>query len=757
MGRREEVVGKSATAKGGDQGKDGGAGIPRPNLTAIREARAERRQGWTEEQQRIHTWQLAVTMPPLAGGITWVYGECAHLTSIVLASPTLVSVSAAVLAWIPIWVIRLRNKKTWVKTWSMHYYLSGMVASVYAAILTFTGPRDWLFALLAVATFGLSAKWYGAHRLPMRQRNRLPVLWQRRELVRFGADGELVAVDDEEDDEDEPGVGEDPPPGSDPDAEEKLTAESIIATWAGSMTSSGKGLENSSLGLLELLPHGVKLEVTLDPEKSQYGDIEGKKGRFAALLHMSPADIIVEPHPARDHSKGLLTVVTSNPLAAGIPYQGPRYHDGWIGAGLFGDGTGWGYVRVCDHKNSVFNGLVTGDPGSGKSVFLENLGMSALFSGFWKVLYLDGSEDGDSSSLLTEHMTWSEAGKEGAWKQLRAIEHYMQGRGLENKVLPKSVRGVNPSPDRMAVMWIIDELHRLLEDTKFAERLARVLRLARKKGVAIWAATQGLDLSGDFAGMAMIRTALTSKNVVTFYSASTYSHKLINGPTIAPCTLPPDGGYALLAGLGAMRGAMIRTDFSDDMTSFAEGLDEIAAWDERAWKMIGPFIEEFRVDPEQLQAQALLELEAFLGTPVALDGSPEEVAETPAGDGAVLRVQRRFPGLVLPSLPARLAIGGGEEPPKQESRAEARELNDADRAVLVAIRSLGGSLLRGGVVEKVSGRVAERTVDGVLKRLYEAGYLDQPAGKGGAYRLTAFAKEEELNWMTSENMGVVGS
>jgi hypothetical protein len=760
------VVKTRAANPGGRDGLGPGGDASKGRVKAAVDARRAKRSQWDRSQQDVHRWQLAVTAPLFAGAGTWVYGQCTHAIAEAADAPVTTAGYAALGAAIGVFVVRYGLRKVFVKRWSMRYYLAGMVATAWSAAAAMVGPTPLLTALLAVSAFLLGGNWYREHRLSVRPA-RVPksqrVVWRRRDLVRVDDSGDLVADEDDELDD-----FSDNEAGSEIElatASKRLTPERIVEVWNDKIAR--KRLAGSTLTLTKRLPNSVQFDVQLDPDENQDEDLPGVMRFLAGQLKLAESDLIPERHPSRDASRATLTVVTSNPLTSGIPYKGPRYLDGWVGVGLLADGSGWGEVCLADHKNSVFNGLVCGDPGSGKSVFLENLGMSALHSGKWKVLFCDGSEDADSSTLLSDYMTWSEAGIAGAWRQLKAIKHYMTGRGKENKKLPKEIRGVNPSSERVAVLWIIDELHRLLADpktgAKFAAELEQVLRLARKKGVAIWAATQGLELTGDFAGNAMIRTVLTSKNVVAFYSASKYSHTLINGPTIAPHTLPMDGGYALLAGVGAKRGAMLRTDFADDMTPWAEGLDDAFDFDPTGKLLMGPFIAHYSQTLDERRAESDADFAAFLAQPVVLDGivvGGDGVSMVVEADGPTRDVSVGLPGFVIPTVPSldELRARRAEILAEQQAleSAQTRELNEADRAVLVAARN--GVVGRGAYVTALDGSFAERTVDGALKRMYEAGYLEKANGKAGFYVLTAFAKERESEWMTgAADVGSVGA
>lgn len=673
----------------------------------FRELRAEqqlRRAGWTDEQLDTHRWQRLVVAPVFAATNTWLSGQCAHLVAMI-ASPLATAATTAAIVWTAAFVIRIGLRKVWVKRWSLRYWIAAFVASAWTAITTFVGP-DWVMTgLLTVALVLLGSRWWRAYRLSSRE------------------PGDEYLPEDFEDPD---GAVLDDDPGT-PVTE----ADVIVERWQTFLAAKNKQLQNSVLTNHKQLTNGHQFDVELDPDKNSYEDLPTKRGKIAAVMGRASVDIIIDPHPTGDNSRAVITILTKNPLAKGIPYQGPRYLDGFVAAGMFADGSGWGSVQLTDHKNSVMNGLVCGDPGAGKSVFLENLGMSALASGCWKVFYCDGSEDADSSSLLNDHMTWSMAGIKGAWAQLRAIKRYLKGRGLQNNALGAEIRGVNPSPERMAILWILDEFHRLAAaDKKFASEVEQVVRLGRKKGVAVWAATQGLDLSLDFAGISTLRDILTSRNVVAFYSSSTYAHNLISGVSIAPNTLPTGGGYAYLSRPGmACRAATMRTDFSDDMTPWAHDIPE-HDWDEFGLRCVQSIMDEYRVTPEEARDEAQRRLAAFdqaLKSGGDIEELEPELAEPASDDDVFASLIADMSNFTLDDLEAMAAKAEaeGEREEGEDQTGDTFVLKPQHYDVLEAIKN-GKHTTRD--IDAHCKQWSRRTVDKALHDLrYRAQLIDSPS------------------------------
>lgn len=575
-----------------------------------------------ERQLAIRTWQREMLAPVAAAGGTWTLGECAHLIELAANSPLVVAGATGATAASVVFATRWGLTRVWSQRWSHRFWAAGATATAWSALASVVGSQwspGWLMTgTLAASTAGLAGKW-----------------WRQRRITT-------------------PSEGESLPEAVvevvEPTIEPPSGAAFIQERWDRYLAAPGKSFQHSYLTDEKELPTGWQFDLHLDPDKVNEGfdDLLAKRGKIAAVMGVAPNDIQIETHPTLDHSKALLKVLVINPLKDGIPYQGPRYDNGWIKVGPWRDGTGWGSVRIADHKSTVMNGLVSGDPGAGKSVFLENLGMSALSSGKWMVFYCDGSPDGDSSPILSNYMTASTAGLQGAWEQMEAAMEYMTGRGKENAALPEDIRGVNPSSERLGLLWIIDEFHLLCKaDKNFASKIEMMVRLGRKKGLAVWAATQGLDLNLDFAGISTLRDILTSRNVVSFYASSKYAHNLVNGPQIAPFTLPSDGGYAVLRAVGSKKASELRTDYSDDMSPWAKALPTLSLEnDEIAQLTVGEYIEKNqRVAGQGLREARLLldEYKKSLRAGGKRIGQRREAGTTVVASSAVKSLIDRMP------------------------------------------------------------------------------------------------------------------
>lgn len=666
-----------------------------------------RRLTWTDEQEATRRWQWAVTGPWIAAASTAVYGTCAYYVGALDGSPGATATLAGLGAAGVVFVTRIGLRTVYSARWSWRFWLSGTVAAAWSMLSAITGPSWVMAAVLASATVTFAARWWRAWRLPNPSRGAAP--------------------------EAAPPVAEAESASADPAPAELL--HKINRLWDIRFASPGGQFAGSVMTGAEKLKNGWRVEIHLDPERHHYDMLAADAviSSLAALLgHLGIAkrDILIEPHPSEDHSKGVVTFLTARPLAGGVPYQGPRYDKGFIAVGPWQDGEGWGSVQLADHNATVINGLVTGDPGFGKTVFLENLGMSARASGCWKVFYCDGSEDADSSSLLNDYMDGSETGISGAWKQLAAVKEYLAVRGEENNALPANIRGVNPSPQRMGLLWILDELHRLCQDKAFAEELAQVVRLGRKKGVAVWAATQGVDLRADFGGNAALRDIMTSRNVIAFYASSTYAHTMISGTTIAPNKLPADGGYAFLKAPRMDRAMMLRTDYAQDMTPWARAIPNYP-WDRAGWLSVRKYLEsragaeESRELAQRRFQERLRRLE--LGLPAEGEAAATDRGATKAVGGMFDDLKARMPTTLTVDdvVPLRVV---------HDATSEGATALDATHDAILAHIGSGVALTADIVTAAMDATgCAERTAKRKLAELLAAGLVARDE-KQGRYR-----------------------
>ncbi|WP_219414162.1 ATP-binding protein [Pseudonocardia nigra] len=289
-----------------------------------------------------------------------------------------------------------------------------------------------------------------------------------------------------------------------------------------------------------------------------------------------------------DEGRAWLTIVTRDVLKDGVPYGGPRYHDGRIPVGLHADGTGEAEYVAVDEVGAR-SGLVTGDPGSGKTALLEAIAMAKRHSGVWKVLFGDGDPEGGSSPTLNRIADWPEAGPHGVMRQLRAVEALIKVRSLlkptlvaaaggelrqmrpEEASTAHGVREIRPCRSFPGYVWILDEFNRLandpvLKEDNFIGRMENVVRIGRKYGVVLLVGTQSL-LGADYGGSTPLRAYLAARNAFIMRSTNRSEQHTLNGVAVAPGTLPKGGGYAYAVGSGRL--SLLRVAWSPTMSDWA--------------------------------------------------------------------------------------------------------------------------------------------------------------------------------------------
>ncbi|WP_226360797.1 FtsK/SpoIIIE domain-containing protein [Pseudonocardia sp. ICBG1142] len=385
---------------------------------------------------------------------------------------------------------RRRVPASWKKaSWAG---VAGAGAWVGAAALA--GPADP--ALLAVLAAGSAACWSG---------------WMAAHPVTVPSTGPVLPTEDAGD------VG-----------------DRLARRWAANVARRGKALPDSLLTDRVESGRAIRWTVRTPPGEVCFDDILGRRARIASALGVSGKHLVVEPYPD-DEGWAVITVIVRDVLSAGIAYTGPRYESGAIPLGPYADGEGEMVFHAVEEVG-VRNGLVTGEPGSGKSACLEAIGLGLVASGCWHVFFGDGDPDGGSSPVLNDVADWAESGPDGVLAQLAAVEAALEVRSLLKSTLtdapadPDSdgdgdggagagalvaitdpavqspARKLLPTPELPGLMWIIDELHRLsthphMVAADFIGRLERVVRIGRKYGVGLVVGTPRSAVDGHMSGV----------------------------------------------------------------------------------------------------------------------------------------------------------------------------------------------------------------------------------------------------------------
>lgn len=364
--------------------------------------------------------------------------------------------------------------------------------------------------------------------------------------------------------------------------------DTLARRWAENIAGRGGVIPGAMLTDRVDLARAIRWTVQTRPGSAAFNELFPKSGRIAAGLRIPAKNLLLEPSD-RDESWATLTVIVKDLLSGGISYTGARYDNGRIPLGPFADGEGEMEYIAFDEVGCR-NGLVTGEPGSGKSACLEAIGLGLKKSGVWTLWFGDGDPEGGSSPVLNEISNWAEAGPQQVLAQLEAIEAALDIRSLLKSTLTEGhdgtpipitdpatqrpVRKLVPSLATPGLQWIIDELHRLTSDPwliqqGFVPRLERVVRIGRKYGVVVLTGTQSL-LAPDYGNSTTLRGYLAARNVLAFRNQNRSETAVVSGLSIAPSTLPAGGGYCFATTAGRL--SMGRVAWANDLGEYAADL-----------------------------------------------------------------------------------------------------------------------------------------------------------------------------------------
>ncbi len=525
----------------------------------------------------------------------------------------------------------------------------------------------------------------------------------------------------------------------------------LARRWADNVARRGKALPGSLLTDRVDTARAIRWTVRTPPGEWCFDDILSRRARIASALGVSGKHLVVEPFPD-DEGWAQLTVIIRDVLSAGIAYAGPRYEGGAVPVGPYADGEGEMVFHAVEAVG-VRNGLVTGEPGSGKSACLEAIGLGLAESGCWHVFFGDGDPDGGSSPVLNDAAEWAESGPDGVLAQLAAVEAALEVRSLLKSTLTDGLpaddgspgalvaitdpdtqspaRKLLPTPELPGLMWIIDELHRLsthphMVAAGFIGRLERVVRIGRKYGVGLVVGTQSL-LAADYGNSTVLRSFLTARNLFAFRNMNRSENVVVDGLAVAPTSLPAGGGYCFANSGGRM--TMGRVAWAEDLHPWVRAVPG-AALDPDTAAAVAPFQPVHGVSPTarwETQAAKLAAWRRATSTGGSVESPPG--APVPASASASASVSSAsasvvaLPGWSGMSVPTALTAAAVVSRPAlagESSSGEAAEhlgLLPAQSAVYAALRA---GHTRTGDIAAVTGRKAP-AVSKALAALAAAG------------------------------------
>jgi hypothetical protein len=322
----------------------------------------------------------------------------------------------------------LRQRKMLLDGWAMWSALLASATALWMVTAVLAGV-DWdTVAAALAAEYAFGARWWARHRHPY------PEDAQLDEVI----EGEIVE-----------------PVHIDP---------SLIATyprrWAETLGCRSGILAGSMLVDGQRFDHGIEYTLKLVGGRQDLATVLGVLPKVASGLQHPASRLIAEPilSDGEEENPSLvrLSVITASPVKAGVFFREPVVRDGYIPIGPYIDGRGMATYRLYT-RSRIQNGLVVGSPGTGKSRLLEIIGLVAMWTGYTKVIHIDG-QNGESCPLLwdnVEHYGRDEA--DLALARLQAMQRHRE----TNK--PPHLRGkFRPSPDYPGVLVIIDEAHLII-------------------------------------------------------------------------------------------------------------------------------------------------------------------------------------------------------------------------------------------------------------------------------------------------------
>lgn len=482
--------------------------------------------------------------------------------------------------------------------------------------------------------------------------------------------------------------------------------DTLAQRWADNVSRSGKAVPGAMLTDRADLTRAIRWTIRTPAGDVSFNDVFGRRNRIAAALGISAKNVMLEPHEDNE-AWAYLTVIVRDLLSGGIPYVGPRYDHGVIPLGPFADGEGDMHFYAVEDIG-VRNGLVTGEPGSGKSACLEAIGLGLKQSGVWHLLFGDGDPDGGSSPVLNDISDWAEAGPRQVLAQLEAVEAALAIRSLLKSTLTEGpdgpvqitdpsrqspLRKLLPGTTVPGLMWIIDELQRLSTDTwlasqDFIPRLERVVRIGRKYGVAVVVGTQSL-LAGDYGNSTVLRGYLMARNLLAFRNKNRSENAVVGGLAVAPGSLPAGGGYCFAIAGGRL--SMGRVAWAPDLGEWATSLPQCAL-DENTALAMRDFQPEIEQSPSARFAAQVEKLHAWRRRKES--GESTDATDAIASTAAAAPLPGFMQGLQIPSaLGAQNVVPLRPRPSSSTTLDSAQAVPDVEglpasqQAVLRALQS----------------------------------------------------------------------
>lgn len=291
-----------------------------------------------------------------------------------------------------------------------------------------------------------------------------------------------------------------------------------------------------------LIPYGFELVVNWPQGRTHDELWEPAPRRVLRSIFDVPAErISVETLPGRPQGKARLTVLTSDPLQAGVTWDGPHLDEGVTTIGCYADGRPvpwefWNHEGAC-------HGVICGCSGSGKSKLLAILMLTTMRADWMVPWFLDG-QHGASSPTLGHYTERIGRGPEDSLARLRQLKAILDDRSArmphmtwtDGKGRPR--RGVSkivPSPRLPQIVVFLDEAQDILAHDEAAAIVSQIVAQGRKTGIALILLTQ-VPSTGNLNSLTGMREQLKAFNKVVLRLTERFTTGMVDASELP---LPP--------------------------------------------------------------------------------------------------------------------------------------------------------------------------------------------------------------------------
>lgn len=293
------------------------------------------------------------------------------------------------------------------------------------------------------------------------------------------------------------------------------------ARWAESIGCENGVLAGTALSFDQRFDHGIQYTITLVGGKHDLHGVEQLIGKIATGLQHPAARLIVEAHASENPALLSLTVVTTSPITEAVFFtEMPTVRKGFLPVGPYGDGRGDACYRLYKGRR-MLNGFVAGSTDSGKSRFLEQVGLLAMHTSPTYVIHVDGMNGASCPAL------WANAHERYGSREVEAILDRLAGMQEYRERQLQTTGAFRASADYPGVLVIVDEFHRLLTTKEHQARWGALAREFNKCGMGILGADQ--DATLETWGKGVLRGSLQAGNTIGFRIKERAAGRIVDG------------------------------------------------------------------------------------------------------------------------------------------------------------------------------------------------------------------------------------